>query len=207
MLCPVKAPPLASNSHTHEHIHKNTCWMIYARPHFHREMYHISNMHPTGILSYYLSSGLFLLRNFVFHFSLHTVILFLCISSLSFITPFCSFYPIISHPLCICIGCAQRQTTHRPQKQRASMRDKWKTLKYNCLIIENKDITAMRNFVCVCVWVWGTWEITHYFIVLVFGGKALLKLSLLPSHLSSSLSNSLLRFPSLHHFLPHLFSS
>lgn len=32
-----------------------------------------------------------------------------------------------------------------------------------------------------------------------------MKLSLLPFHLSSSLTNSLLPFPSLHHFLPHLF--
>lgn len=55
---------------------------------------------------------------------------------------------------------------------------------------------------CVCVGgllLGGAWEITHYLIVLVFGGKALFKFPLRPSHLSSSLSNSL-----LHHFLPLL---
>lgn len=61
--------------------------------------------------------------------------------------------------------------------------------------------TVWETFFPVCVWVWGTWEITHYFIVLVFGGKALLKLSVLPSYLSSSRTESLLPSASLHYFL------
>lgn len=48
------------------------------------------------------------------------------------------------------------------------------------------------------------WEITHYFIVLLHGGKALLKLSLLP-FTSLPLCNSLLPSPSRHQFRLHIF--
>ena len=156
-----------------------------------------------AIFSLFLSFSYFAI---VFHFSLPKDIFFFCMTCSSFYpTVLFNFSPTMSHLLSVFPELVHSVRPHTDHRNRASMRDKWQ------VNIESKAISSMRKSVCVCVcvcvcvWVWGTWEITHYFIVLVFGGKALLKLSLLPSHLSSSLSNSLLPFPSLHHFLPPLF--
>lgn len=180
-------------------------------------MYHIQNIHPNGILSHFLSSGIFLLCNCFSSLTAQTssssasppLSLSLCFVHFILVIPHSYISPLLVH----LVVSDHTQTTERqmkPAKQRPTKHDREK---YNTWRWRRKHHHLWETlcvFVCVCVYVLGgeaggTWEITHYFIVLVFGGKALLKLSLLPFHLSSSLTNSLLPFPSLHHFRPHLF--
>lgn len=113
LLCHVKAPHTHKRSHTYtqKYMLSDLCTSTFSQgnvPHTkHTPKWHFE---PFSLLWYFLAVQLF----FLSHCS---DILFLCISSLIFITLFCTFYPRNSSSLYICIACASRSvrphTNHR----------------------------------------------------------------------------------------------
>lgn len=116
-----------------------------------------------------------------FYFSPLRFSFFLCISIARLITRFCScfLHPHISVQFTVSDHTHTSKTQIIYERERPKLKS-WRGERIRLYLWWETSCAFLFGWWCV-------WEITHYFIVLVFGGKALLKLS--PSFSPLFLSN------------------